>query len=222
MLNHMPKSPLADQLSALSLLAVNLIPVACVILFHWDVTRLMLFYCAENVVIGVYNVAKMISAGFAHGRTGVFSAIFYVPIFIMHYGLFCLGHGFLILTMGAIYAQGGQFPIPLSVVYEPLFRAQNGFSASLASMVLFHGMAFVFGWLAKGQAHRTTPGDLMFASYGRIGVLHLTLLGGMAMVLVFRQPLGAVAMLGVAKTVLELAQRKHSGVRDAGGLERDV
>jgi hypothetical protein len=96
-----------DRLPTFSLLAVNLIPVAGVILLHWDVTRLMLYYCAENIVIGWFNTAKMIASGIAHGIAAVFSLAFFVPLFFLHYGLFCLGHGLLILAMGAMSARGG-------------------------------------------------------------------------------------------------------------------
>ena len=51
----------------------------------------------------------------------------------------------------------------------------------------------------------------MFVPYGRIGVLHLAIMGGMAFVIVLGQPVAAVVVLGIGKTVLELVSRKPSG-----------
>ena len=210
---------LADRHRLVALLAVNLFPVICVLLFHWDVTQLMLLYWAENVVIGVYVVAKMVASGFAHRPMGLFSAAFWIPLFVVHYGLFCLGHGFLILVFGAMAQQDGG-PIPFSAL-EQLMRAQAGFRASLAAMVLFHGMNFAFGWLPGGGARATTPSDLSFTPYGRIGVLHLALMGAMGLVLLLHEPVAAVVMLGLCKTGLELGQRKRFDGADDCGAPND-
>ena len=203
---------LAGSTAALVLLAVNLVPVACVVVFHWDIGGLMLVYWAENVVIGIFNVAKMIASGAAHRPWGIVSAVFCVPVFVIHYGLFCLAHGFLLLVMIAV-AGGQKFPMPLSVLGD-LIRARAGFNVSLAAMVLFYGMDFIFDWLPKGRARQTTPSDLMFDAYPRIGALHLTLMGAMLLILIFGQPLWAVVLLGVAKTVVELARRSRAMSRE--------
>jgi len=193
----------------LGLIAANLVPVACVGLFHWDVTQLMLCYWAENVVIGLFNVAKMSAAGLAHKGLGLLSAAVSIPLFAVHYGLFCLGHGFLVLVMGAMAARGAQTPIPLSDLWSMMMNLPVGFGLSVGSMVLSHGRDFVT-WLGQGEARETTPSDQMFEPYGRIGVLHLVLMGGMGLVLVVHQSTGAVLLLGIGKLVLELARRRRA------------
>lgn len=191
------------------LLAVNLLPVACVMLFGWDIGGLMLCYWAENVIIGLFNVPRMVAAGLAHGPGGIVSAVFNVPLFVAHYGLFCIGHGFFIFVLLALAQQGLDTPIPLSMLLH-LARARTGLWTSLFGMVLFHGKELI-EWLSRGGAKATTPYDVMFVPYGRIGVLHLAIMGGMAFVIVLGQPVAAVVVLGIGKTVLELVSRKPSG-----------
>jgi len=199
----------------LGLIAANLVPIVCVGLFRWDVTQLMLCYWAENVVIGLFNMAKMAAAGVAGKGLGLLSAAVSIPLFAVHYGLFCLGHGFLILVMSAMAARGGQTPIPLSDLWAMIMNLPVGFGLSVGSMVLSHGRDFA-NWLGQGQARATTPSDQMFEPYGRIGVLQLALMGGMGLMLIVHQSTGAVLLLGIGKLVLELARRRHAIQPDVG------
>lgn len=46
--------------SAFVLILANLIPVAGVLLFDWNVATILMLYWAESVVIGILNVLRMI------------------------------------------------------------------------------------------------------------------------------------------------------------------
>jgi len=50
------------QPSVIALVLANLVPLAGVFLFHWEVFPLLFLFWLENVVIGVLNVAKMLFA----------------------------------------------------------------------------------------------------------------------------------------------------------------
>ncbi|MES1203719.1 MAG: DUF6498-containing protein, partial [Pseudomonadota bacterium] len=50
---------------------VNAIPVFGVLFGGWSAFALMLLYWLENVIIGVFNVARMIASGVAQGPGGV-------------------------------------------------------------------------------------------------------------------------------------------------------
>lgn len=190
----------------LLLLLVNLLPVACVILFGWDVGGLMLCYWAENVIIGAFTVPRMVAAGVAHGIGATAGAVFYLPLFIGHYGIFCLGHGFFLLALLALAQQGSGEPIDMSVLAHIAF-AQRGLWISIFGMVLFHAQELI-EWLRRGAAKETSAWDEMSRPYGRVGVLHLALMGGMMVVMVVGHEVAAVAFLGIGKTVLELVRRR--------------
>lgn len=46
--------------SSLVLILANLIPLAGVFLFQWDLLAILLLYWAESVIIGVLNVVRMV------------------------------------------------------------------------------------------------------------------------------------------------------------------
>lgn len=48
--------------AVISLLITNLAPLIGVMFYGWDVSQIILLYWFENVVVGIYNVAKMLFA----------------------------------------------------------------------------------------------------------------------------------------------------------------
>ena len=48
-----------DNVSLLALIGANLIPLAGVFFFGWDVTLIVLLYWSENLIAGFYNILKM-------------------------------------------------------------------------------------------------------------------------------------------------------------------
>jgi hypothetical protein len=96
--------------SAFALLLANLVPLAGILWLDWRVFDVLMLYWAENVVIGVVNVMRLITwlptlglsplAHQAHTRqltetdrttlTGF--RYFVIPFFVVHYGMFCYGH----------------------------------------------------------------------------------------------------------------------------------
>ena len=46
--------------SAYALILANLMPVAGVVLFDWNVVTILILYWAESVVIGIVNVLRLI------------------------------------------------------------------------------------------------------------------------------------------------------------------
>jgi hypothetical protein len=103
-----------NRLSIIALLAANSIPLAGVIWLDWAVFDVMVLYWAENVVIGVVNVLRMVTCksksvlptladgsvtpGLTDTQLAKVSRIstgmgyFMIPFFAVHYGMFCFGH----------------------------------------------------------------------------------------------------------------------------------
>jgi len=196
------------RLSALGVVAVNLLPVAGVLMLGWPAGVLLMLYWCENVVIGVINILKMAISGAASGLAGIATCLFIIPFFIVHYGLFCYGHGTFVVMIGHV-GQPGPEPrangIPdLVAIVETLVRNEPGFAWSLAAIVAWRLWGLVADWLLKGGARETNPMAQMFEPYGRIVILHVTLIAGMGLVMALGQPVWALLVLAIIKTLFDL------------------
>lgn len=197
------------RLSALWILLVNLIPVVCVLLFGWKAGVLLLLYWSENVIIGAFNVLKILASGVAWGRAGMLICLVVVPFFVFHYGLFCFGHGVFVTLIGSLGADavaqepvmsvGGLHDLVIRFVHD-----EPGFAWSLLAIVAYQAWAFLFDWLFKGRARAANPMVQMFEPYGRIVVLHITIIVGAMAALALGQPAWVLAVLAVMKTIFDL------------------
>lgn len=210
----------------MAVLALNLVPAVCVLWFGWSTGLLFLLYWIENVVIGVFQALKMIIASFTEGVGGVLgTTFFFVPFFIVHYGGFCLGHLMFVL-MFVFMEQGGpnpealDTPDQLPAFFEHLGRSLgadgSGFALSLAAIVAVQAMSFFVDFIGKGQWRKDDPGELMGAVYGRIIVLHLTLLlTGLVLAEVGDPRLG-IFVLAILKTGFDAWGEAGRQARGAG------
>jgi len=184
----------------LVVLALNLLPVLGVMWWGWSALALLLLYWAENVVVGVVNVLKMAVVAVRGGPLGVIEGLFTIPFFVIHYGLFCLGHLVFATLLGGGLTQNQDPFVAALGVWEQ--RAQYGWS--FAGLAAIHLAGFV-GWLRAGDWRDTQLRSQMAEPYGRIIVMHLTVLLGAALVAWLGWPPAGVALLGVLKTIYEVA-----------------
>lgn len=188
-------------------LLVNAIPVLGVLFGGWSAFALMLLYWLENVVIGVFNVARMIASGVAQGPAGIAACLFVVPFFTFHYGMFCLVHGVFVWTMfGQGFAQMAAIngPFDLSDLVSRVVTLTPGLRAGFISIVIWQAVLFGVFFLGRGEHRRTDPMTQMAAPYGRIIVLHITILAGGFVVLALGQPLYGVLILALLKTAFDI------------------
>jgi hypothetical protein len=84
----------------------------------------------------------------------------------------------------------------------------------LGAIALFvsHGVSFAWNYIGRGEYRRTSPVAQMFAPYGRLVVLHLTIVLGAWPVVLLGSPIGLLLVLVVGKTVLDLTfhLREHA------------
>lgn len=204
----LPRAKPEDWLrpSVLALIAANLVPLAGVFLFGWEVFPLLLLFWFENVIIGFFNVLKML---FASPDQKLLWAVklFIVPFFCFHYGMFTFVHGvFVVGLFGG--GMNGSFPGPATflnaLIEQKLFWAVLGLFAS-------HGISFVHNYLMGGEFRRAGPQALMAQPYGRIVVLHLTILLGGFLMMALKSPTLGLVLLVLLKILLDL--RAHLAER---------
>jgi hypothetical protein len=188
------------RLSAIALLIANSVPLVGVLAFQWTVFPILLLYWCENVVVGIYNVLRMIFAEPEQPVMWVVKA-FLIPFFTVHYGGFTMIHGMFVMMMFS-GAPGAARMTPASIL--PAVRAADvGFG--IAALVLSHGISFVHNYLMGGEYRRTNPVALMMRPYGRVMVMHITIIAGGALVMALHSAVPALVVLIALKTGIDLA-----------------
>ena len=172
-----------------------------VLALDWSPFVVMLLFWFENVVIGGFNVAKMLATGLRLGAAGLAGAIALSAFFTVHYGLFTAVHGLFVVVLfgGAEVGRGamdGGLAGPLAAMVDSLFAGRDGWLAVLA-IVLVHLSGFV-QWLARTREAPPPLKDLMGAPYGRIVILHVTLIASGFLVQALQAPVaGALLLVGL-------------------------
>src|SRR5690348_18190227 len=73
--------------TAAVLIAANLVPLAGVLFFGWSVFSTLLLFWVENVIVGAFNVLRMLVAQPQIGAMWA-AKLFMIPFFTFHYGMF--------------------------------------------------------------------------------------------------------------------------------------
>ncbi|MFH1023224.1 MAG: DUF6498-containing protein [Planctomycetota bacterium] len=222
--------------SAWALVAANLIPLVGVLLLGWNVAFLVVLYWAENLVIGGFNVLKMAFA--PAGNLGeLLRKLLVIPFFIVHYGGFCAVHGVFVMMLTGSDGGGGGGADPFAFSghawWGPLIFVQLliGVVASVVKLVgrdlvipltalgISHAVSFVQNYVSGGERFRKTASDLLYAPYGRIVVLHVTILAGAVPVMLLKSPLPLLVVLVVLKIVLDLVfhTKHHAPTGESAG-----
>jgi hypothetical protein len=185
--------------SGVALIAANLVPLAGVLFFGWDLARVMVLFWAESAVIGFYTALKMAVVGKS-------AALLMVPFFVGHFGGFMAGHFLLVYGLFVRGAEAGPAPgarEALLAIFSPLWL-------SLAALVISHGVSFVDNFLGRREYAGTTTKALMTIPYNRIAVMQLALIFGGWIILLLESPVPALALLVLFKTALDFsAHRKE-------------
>jgi len=192
----------------LAAIALNAIPILGVLLWGWSVFALLLLYWLENLTIGVRTLASMAVNAASSREVGWTGAAFFAGFFLVHYGLFCFGHGvFLIALFGQ--GAGGASIIDLPGAVSAAFAARPELMWGLASIVLWQFVQFAL-FVVRGEARRTNPMALMGAPYPRIIALHVTVLIGGALLFALGQPVWGMVVLALIKAGFDVADARKA------------
>lgn len=173
------------------ILTLNLVPVAGVLWAGWSPLQLLLLYWIENVAVGVFNTLKL--RDFEVHRPEVDSPFKLSNFFMLHYGLFTLVHGVFVLVIGSLFANPGGAWAGVDLA---------SFAAAALGLAAIHFSDYLH-WRGAPGWSRGSGDAQMFAPYGRILVMHLTVLGGAFILASTHAPVAWIALLAVLKTFIE-------------------
>ena len=181
-----------------------------VLVLNWSVFVVIALFWFENVIIGIFNVAKMLISGARSGYTAsMIAALALSAFFIVHYGMFTAVHGVFVVGLFGEAELGrsvnGLFA-PLVRMIGYLLTDRDGWLAAVLITVL-HGAAF-FRWLGTAGSQVAALPALMFAPYGRIVILHITIIVSGVLVLALKAPVAGALLLVALKLVFDLTPVK--------------
>ncbi|MFK8028184.1 MAG: DUF6498-containing protein [Gammaproteobacteria bacterium] len=183
--------------SSIALIIGNLVPIVGVLFFEWQLFWLVLLFWLENLVIGVFNIFKMLTCA---GSESFTQRIFMTIFFSVHYGMFCFGHGTFVVDLF-----GGELdsiPAALALIVE------NGLQLALIALVISHGFSFVQNFLIRGESKQSSISEVMFSPYKRIIVLHVFIIFGALTLQTFGETQIGLVVLAVVKIIADLLAHK--------------
>lgn len=190
----------------------DLVPLAAVLWFGGDIAFLLALFWAENVLLGLYTVARLLlNTGPAFpvfGRYGV--AVF----FAVHFGIFCAGHATFVRALFMRDRPVDFNQMNLVAQMQDFAAHFPDFAKAVLMLAVLQLMAFVTAYRRQPD-FRTRPSILlMFEPYPRVVLLQVTLLVGGAVTLFFGQPQWALVVLVALKTLMALGLWKYSPADD--------
>ena len=184
--------------SSLALIVANLVPLAGVLGLGWNVSWIMLFYWSENLVVGFFNVLKMRRAEGPVGNSRMTlnsrpvaenSRRGLIFFFMVHYGGFTFCHGVFVFLMFGAQLHGSLLQ----------------FGLGLLALLLSHGVSYRRNFIDRGEYKRVSFATLFWQPYGRVVIMHMTILLGGAWAQSKGSPIYALLVLITLKTMIDLA-----------------
>jgi hypothetical protein len=204
-----------DPLAWLTLL-VDLLPVIAVVFFGWKAVPLVALYWLENLVIGAFTILRMLGT-IAANALNIPIALFMVPFFTVHYGMFCFGHGiFLSAFAGGKVGNAAPGFSGMQTLVDWALGTGPYMLWFVGAIILVNAIFYIVDFIGRGDYRTTQLPVEMFAPYGRIVTLHVAIILGAGLMMAFGQPLLGVLILIILRVVFGmilnmLRQRKIEG-----------
>jgi hypothetical protein len=184
------------------LIGANLIPLFGVVHWGWDLFVLMTAYWMETGIIGFFTAIRM-------AVVGRWAAVLMIPFFCIHFGGFMTAHFFFLWALFADEA-ARQAPGFGEAMRRLVF--DTGLWAAVVAMFISHGISFYINFLKARLGRSTVEAEsekqdltqIMTRPYGRIVVMHLTILFGAALVQFFQTRTAAFVLLVALKIVADV------------------
>ncbi len=197
-----------EKPSVIVLILANLLPVYGILFLDWEVFPLLFLYWIENVIVGAINVGKMVLA--SPGNAGQWAVkVFLIPFFCFHYGMFTAVHGIFVIGLFGGFFNENPFP-NAGVIYRTVMDHQ--LYLAIIALAISHLVSFIYNYIGKGEYKKANVSELMGQPYGRVVVLHLTIIFGGFLVSALGSPEFALVLLIAIKAFIDIVThvRQHA------------
>jgi hypothetical protein len=186
--------------SVLILLVANVFPIAGVVFWGWDVFLLLVLFWMENLIIGFYTAVKLllVSGNNASWSTKASTTLF----FCFHYGLFTLVHGAFVFVVFGGDILNESSSVEVASIWQKTISHQLGWGG--LALFISHGVSFFNNYVGAGEYKQSSLNDVMQQPYGRVVILHLTIIFGGFLVTLIGSPVAGLVLLVIFKTVMDV------------------
>lgn len=215
-----------NLLSVAALIAVNLLPLIGVAFWGWSLMMVLVLYWLESGIVGVINVFKIARAQGGSNEppvtlsgnrvtiriSGMASTMTKAPLigfFILHYGIFWAVHGVFVFLMPLFAGLSNPTVDPSApgfglgpMDFGPL--PLDGLAVAAGLLAASHVVSYFTNYIGRGEYLRATPAGQMMSVYGRVVVLHITIILGAVVIGAFGTPIAALVLLVGLKTLIDL------------------
>lgn len=192
--------------SLILLVAANLLPLVGVFLWDWDVFFLLLLFWCENVIIGLFGIARLVvAANNDEIREGLFLPLF----FLVHYGGFMFAHFMVLFAMYSSSVEELGTQAQPEDYYRLVLEQLNWMA--VAALFISHGWSFIENYMGRREHERLSPMQAMGLPYKRMVITHVALLAGGFFLIEKGQPLAGLVILILLKIAMDITfhRREH-------------
>lgn len=191
------------KVSVIVLILANLAPIFGVLFMDWQVFPIVLLFWMENVIIGVFNVFKMIAC--SPNQKQWVAKVFLIPFFCLHYGTFTSVHGVIVIFMFGMlggFIKPGDFAAGPFDILGIMGKLQLWWA--VLALLVSHAVSFAVNYLGKGEYKQSNIALLMLQPYGRVVILHITVLFGGFLVMLLGSPIIGLILLISLKIFIDI------------------
>lgn len=231
--------------SVLALIAANALPLIGVIFLGWSTFAIVVVYWAENVIIGMINVLKMLICTpspetlklaettpeqlkgnsrrvqelLESQSKGIHAAHHGAKLFFIPFFVFHYGLFCMVHGIFVFELLGGDGHMSAGPFEAwPYFwqrLREEGLLLAVGALGASHLFSFFVNFLYHGEFRQVTVLQLMFRPYGRIVILHVAILFGAVLIQFFGSPVWMLVILIVGKTILDVGLHQAERVKNA-------
>jgi len=205
----------ASRVALAGLLAANLFVALVALRFRWGYYDVMLLAWVEAIILGFYNVLRMIVVGLAGAEAfgasveervdlggplnRLLLTLLGVGFFVVTFGGFALFIGLFVLLLPAMLLSDG------ATAARTIQHALSGPGLAFAAAILWlsHGLSFVRNFLAGREYERTNLLVLVVWPYARMSFVAALLTGGFIVARLFPEA-GRETAFAVTMVLLKL------------------
>jgi uncharacterized protein DUF6498 len=183
-----PVTSFWSHLPATVLIAANLVVAAVTLLRGWGFYEIIIVYWCEAMIIGGYNMARMVMVGLAgepFGKmidagslpTRLFVLFLALGFFAAKFGGFALATGMLVAAVPAFLAQAHD--AAANEIWHGLRAVAGGVAIAVIVLFISHGISFVMNYLVRREYENANLLVLMFWPYVRMSLVVTALAAGL-------------------------------------------